>query len=286
MVFIAILLIYKFVLSSDQSTDYYNALQREKEAYSSALAKHQEDTQSFIPILQLKQAVPKYMEEEDDMAKVLIIRDLYKLKNIVISDDSSIKTGYSENSFSPFLKSQFGERIKTKKKVSNSSTLEAYFPDFIYVDNIRQIYLDIEIDEPYDLQTGKPIHCHFDDSIRNNFFVENYWSVIRFSEKQVVSEPENCIKTIQSIITALENGHSNWISYNTEDNTWDKEAAIKMEEGGYREAYLGIEKQVRIIPIESPFTKKSRLDIDELMRISPRFDFRPRSSDPDDDLPF
>jgi len=226
------------------------------------------------------------MEEEDDMAKVLIIRDLYKLKNIVISDDSSIKTGYSENSFSPFLKSQFGERIKTKKKVSNSSTLEAYFPDFIYVDNIRQIYLDIEIDEPYDLQTGKPIHCHFDDSIRNNFFVENYWSVIRFSEKQVVSEPENCIKTIQSIITALENGHSNWISYNTEDNTWDKEAAIKMEEGGYREAYLGIEKQVRIIPIESPFTKKSRLDIDELMRISPRFDFRPRSSDPDDDLPF
>jgi len=59
-----------------------------------------------------------------------------------------------------------------------------------------------------------------------------------------------------------------------------------MSEKAYREAYLGIEKQVRVIPIESPFSKKNRPDIDELMLISPRFDFRPRSSEADDDLPF
>ena len=254
MIFITILLIYKFLSSSAQTYEYNSSLQKENEAFSAALVKYQDALQSYKPILDLKNALPKYLEEEKEMEKILIIRDLCKIKKTFIEDDNSIKVGYSENKFLYFLNNQFGERIKTKKKVSND--FEAYFPDFIYYDNVRQIYLDIEIDEPYDLLEGKPIHCLFDDSRRDVFFIDHYWSVIRFSEKQIITSPDSCIKTIQSVITALEYGHDNWTIYIEKDDAWEEETAIKMEQEGFREKYLGIEKKTRSPKIETPFNSR------------------------------
>lgn len=127
MIFITILLIYKFILSSSQTNEYNSSVQRENEAFSAALIKYQDALQSYKPILALKNAIPKYLEEEKEMEKILIIKDLCKIEKILIEDDNSIKVGYSENFFLTFLTKQFGERIKTKKKYQILLTLKLIF---------------------------------------------------------------------------------------------------------------------------------------------------------------
>lgn len=76
------------------------------------------------------------------------------------------------------------------------------------------------------------------------------------SERQIIASPDDCIKTIQSVITALENGHCNWTTYIEKDDVWEKETAIKMEQEGFREKYLGIEKKTRLPKIETPFNRE------------------------------
>lgn len=66
----------------------------------------------------------------------------------------------------------------------------------------------------------------------------------------------------------MEYGHRNWTIYVEKDEAWVKETAIKMEQEGFREKYLGIEKKVRLPKIETPFnnaiTKKFILSDDDL----------------------
>lgn len=65
--------------------------------------------------------------------------------------------------------------------------------------------IDIEIDEPYVGNTKAPHHCidQGKDDIRNEFFTNGNWVVIRFSEKQVVKYPRSCCKVIASVVARV-----------------------------------------------------------------------------------
>lgn len=244
--FIGLLLCYKFLRNAIENAEYESSVKKVEEINAIALAKYQEEMKMYQPFLEFKKAIFTHENNEENVSKELILNNLHKLKNIQIENAiKEAKLGVSENIFLPFLKRAFGEKIKRGIIVSDSSDFEFYFPDFVYHDNLKQIYVDIEIDEPYELKTGKPIHCTFDDTSRNYFFIGNYWSVIRFSEKQVITEPENCIKTIQSIVNSLENYSLAWTAYFTEDSSWDEKTSIQIEKEGYREQYLGINKVAR-----------------------------------------
>src|SRR5690606_31586096 len=66
-----------------------------------------------------------------------------------------------------------------------------YEPDIVLFDKNLNLYIDIEIDEPYDGYYRYPTHFINpedeikQDNIRDLFFIESGWIVIRFTEKQV-----------------------------------------------------------------------------------------------------
>jgi len=271
--FIGLLLFYKFLRSAVENAEYESSVKKIEEINAIALAKYEEEIKMYQPFLEFKKAICEHENEGENTPKELVLNNLYKLKNIQIENAiKEVKLGVSENIFLPFLKRTFGEKIRRGIVVSDSANFEFYFPDFFYHDILKQIYVDIEIDEPYELKTGKPIHCTYNDTRRDNFFMGNYWSVIRFSEKQVITEPENCIKTIKSIVNSLEDRSLAWNAYVTEDSSWDEKSAIQMAKEGYREKYLGINKVAR-----NSLPKNSGIIETQLY---------PRTFHSSDDLPF
>lgn len=85
-----------------------------------------------------------------------------------------------------------------------------YTPDFAYIDKGLNLYIDIEIDEPYVYHTGAPTHFvgAWKDSNRNRFFLAKQWIVIRFSEEQVICYPQSCCKTIAQVIAQVTESNS------------------------------------------------------------------------------
>ena len=62
--------------------------------------------------------------------------------------------------------------------------------------------IDIEIDEPYEGKKKQPHHCLDDDKDRrrNGFFTERNWVVVRFTEEQVVKNPQGCCRYLVEVI--------------------------------------------------------------------------------------
>jgi very-short-patch-repair endonuclease len=111
-----------------------------------------------------------------------------------------VSTNPLERQLAWHLSEQFGQKIFTHQKVGY------YFPDISYIDEEKNILIDIEIDEPY-TRSGIPTHFldNTNDIQRNTFFTDNGWHVIRFSENQVKNELKNVIKTVDLFIKSLNN---------------------------------------------------------------------------------
>lgn len=120
-----------------------------------------------------------------------------------------------------------------------------YIPDFVLYQARNNLYIDIEIDEPYDIKYRKPIHyIGSNDVNRDNYLTSNGWVVIRYSERQVYKHLEEIIKDLESKI--------NWLTYDdvcptslTLDNRWTEEEAKRLAEENYREKYLGITTAIK-----------------------------------------
>lgn len=68
-----------------------------------------------------------------------------------------------------------------------------YKPDIAIVWKSKGICIDVEIDEPYDILSRKPIHYtdkECSDYLRNAYLLENGWYVVRIAEEQVVKHIE------------------------------------------------------------------------------------------------
>lgn len=109
-----------------------------------------------------------------------------------------VNKGKYENHFYNYLVKYFGSKISNNLQLGYFEN--PYVPDFTYFDKNNNIYIDIEIDEPYVLTTGQPIHYEGIDNNRDDFFNKNNWTVIRFSEQQIAENSEECCIQIQNII--------------------------------------------------------------------------------------
>ncbi|MEN9216467.1 MAG: hypothetical protein Q6K90_03980 [Gloeomargarita sp. HHBFW_bins_162] len=96
------------------------------------------------------------------------------------------------------IKLALGDPIKTRKR--------PYEPDFTYIDENLNLYIDIEIDEPYyyDAKNNVTKPYHINDEKRNEFFLSAGWVVVRFSEYQVVTQPRSCCKQIAHVIAQVQ----------------------------------------------------------------------------------
>ena len=131
-------------------------------------------------------------------------------------------------------------------RVSTHSANESFFyPDIVV--KCGCFLIDIEIDEPYELQDGSPIHYIDEnnfgicvDTNRNSFFTRNEWSVIRFAEEQVIKQPYECLKIIVDFIESTLKGEQFNINATALVRTkkWTKEESHRMAYKKYRNTYL------------------------------------------------
>ena len=133
--------------------------------------------------------------------------------------------------------------------IGNNAT--HYEPDLAYINVKKGIFIDIEIDEPYSGWERLPIHYKTKygtiDDLRNNYFTERGWTVLRFSEKQVHEQPKSCLKRVYQLLHEMDGSITMPQCLATEVNIspndmWTKEQAERMEQNKEREKMLGIDK--------------------------------------------
>ncbi|MFW6359852.1 MAG: DUF559 domain-containing protein [Chroococcales cyanobacterium] len=165
-----------------------------------------------------------------------------ELKRTIPHDGSNSNTrkGFLEGKFRNYLNHYFKKNIYTGLKLDIPNYEYPYTADFTYIDSQWNLYIDIEIDEPYAYQTRKP--THYDDSRRNQFFLDKGWIVIRFAEEQVCRQPESCCKVIAETISQLTNQRIDPRLLNipklTPIKQWTEYEARSMAEREYRQSYL------------------------------------------------
>jgi hypothetical protein len=158
---------------------------------------------------------------------------------------SNAQEGYSEARFYSYLKRYFANNIHTRLTLKIPNFDYPYSPDFAYIDNNINLYIDIEIDEPYDYKSKQPTHYLYSqkDERRNRFFIERGWTVIRFSEEQIVKYPESCCEIIAKTIADISREDSILSQFKKvipmpKIKQWTYEEADEMAMKEYRKTYL------------------------------------------------
>lgn len=153
-----------------------------------------------------------------------------------------------------------------------------YEPDIVLFDKQRNLYIDIEIDEPYDGYFRYPTH-HIKpeeeekrDNIRDLFFTESGWIVIRFTEKQVHCQTDKCIAHIRNVLDSIYSNELNDDSILFKEEQWDDNQSIQWQKIHYREKYLGItsfqkQRSLREIEIDTEELE----DIEQVIKRTKKF---------------
>lgn len=136
----------------------------------------------------------KFQYRERHKRKTIIFENNRKqiFNNLEILEDNAIKKGISEEFFHRFLL-RYSD-ITVYKSIKYSY----YYPDLILVKN--NIVTILEIDEPYVNDTKEPIHFDNIDKIRDDYFINNTFIIIRFTEEQILNYTEECLEIINEII--------------------------------------------------------------------------------------
>lgn len=117
-----------------------------------------------------------------------------------------------------------------------------YEPDIVLIDRDLNLYIDIEIDEPYDGYYRFPTHEVEKDDTRDLFFTESGWVVIRFTERQVHTQETECIAHIKDVLNSIKSYRFEVTSNCFSEPQWDYQQSVRWEKERYREKYLGIDK--------------------------------------------
>lgn len=166
---------------------------------------------------------------------------------VALPDGNSIaKQGVSEKEFFRHLLSAFPENLICQAVEFEIPGYHLrYSADFILYHYSSGLALDIEIDEPYTGDQGKPHHCIDvdEDKTRNRFFLEHNWGVVRFAEIQVVRYPWSCCKVIAQMIAKLTGDDSvlmllQRLAEIPLQKCWTRREARLMAKNNYRQSYL------------------------------------------------
>lgn len=198
----------------------------------------------------------------------------------------SNQKGYKEDDFYNEIREQI-----TDIELSNDFHMvipnynKPYEPDIILYDKKLNLYIDIEIDEPYDGYFRYPTHCikqeeeQKQDDIRDLFFTESGWVAVRFTEKQVHLQSNECIDYIKNVLNSIYN--RNFLSKASceIENQWDDNQCIKWQKEHYREKYLGIahffkRRSFKEIEIDTDIDES----IEKVIERTKKFDFASWSS--------
>ena len=158
--------------------------------------------------------------------------------------------GYTEESFEyrlrTSLKNSAHYKVLGDVSIQTSECGHPFEPDISIVeisDNLG-VRIDVEIDEPYGGYDKSPIHyTGCGDEFRDHNLTNLGWLVVRFSEKQIVQEPDNCIHYLQQLLSLIdpEFDISCQGTNPTPDKCWTEVEAKIMAIQKFRENLLGHE---------------------------------------------
>lgn len=161
----------------------------------------------------------------------------------------SNQKGYKENDYYNEIRSKISNiEIENNVHMVIPHYSKPYEPDIVLFDKNLNLYIDIEIDEPYDGYYRYPTHYINpdeeikQDNIRDLFFTESGWIVIRFTEKQVHCQSSECIDYIQNVLNSIYNRKFTTDLKCERENQWDYNQCIQWQKIYYRENYLGKER--------------------------------------------
>ena len=157
----------------------------------------------------------------------------------------SNQKGYKENDFFNEIKLQIHDiEITNNIHMVIPNYSKPYEPDIVLFDKKLNLYIDVEIDEPYDGFYRYPTHNSRaeddfkQDNIRDLFFTESGWLVIRFTEKQVHKQPTECIDYIKNVINTIYNKEFSKAPKCELENQWNENQCTQWQLNNYREKYL------------------------------------------------
>lgn len=151
--------------------------------------------------------------------------------------------GYKERDFEKAIIADIPEiEVANDLHIAIPHHNRPYEPDIVLIDKRLKLYVDIEIDEPYDGYYRFPMHEQGKDDIRDLFFTESGWIVIRFTERQVHLQEQQCIKHIKDVLNSIYRYQLQDTSDCIAEPQWDYKRAIRWEKEHYRENYLGIQR--------------------------------------------
>ena len=150
--------------------------------------------------------------------------------------------GYKEADFLVALQAEFKDiKVGYDFHLAIPGNSNPYEPDFVLYDETLNLYIDVEIDEPYDGILRQATHtiegC---DAVRDVFFKESGWVVVRFTERQVHLSSGQCIRFLRGIVDAMRCQARPVRPEVEHEPKWTNEQALRWEREHYRENYLGI----------------------------------------------
>jgi len=167
------------------------------------------------------------------------------------------RRGFKEESFQKSIEKYFGIHFEISGdiRLNTSKDSRPFEPDIAIIDKKTSLNLriDIEIDEPYAGVSRKPIHLINEDYLRDLYFAERGWIVIRFTEYQVHTNENACLKFIADLLETLYPSLSISSKINCKEQIkvekqWDLLQAQKWEKARWREQYLNHEFVEQTIP--------------------------------------
>lgn len=165
------------------------------------------------------------------------------------------RRGFKEESFQKSIEKHFGNHfiISGEVHLNTGKDTRPFEPDIAIIDKKKDknIRIDVEIDEPYAAITRQPTHCKGEDVMRDTYFVDRGWIVIRFSEFQIHTQELECLKYLAFVIRSIDSNYAFSNDLNSRINLkseklWDIVQAQKWEKAKYREQYL--EHEFGVIP--------------------------------------
>lgn len=158
------------------------------------------------------------------------------------SGTSNAQQGVSEKNFYQVLQRNFPKVVQGLE--FKNTNYHPYSADFALLHE-SGLSIDIEIDEPYVGNTKEPHHCidQGKDDIRNKFFTNGNWVVVRFSEKQAVQHPQSCCKIIAKVVAQLSGDYTYYVRLQAipdllPEPMWTMKQARKWAKKDYRKTYL------------------------------------------------
>lgn len=168
--------------------------------------------------------------------------------------------GPKEKIFEQAIINHFGEfyTVSGQTRINTGSLNKPFELDISLINKIDdQICINVEIDEPYKPFARTVMHCKGDDVLRDEYFTDRGWVVLRFSERQIHSDEDGCLKCIAEVLNLIDTDFKMPESLKSldivqSDACWTIFKAQQWERESERELYLDMtfvpEKQEGFVP--------------------------------------